>query len=63
MKIMNKRKIIKSIYWRKSLFKRLLCKHEYKDYEIQDTLVQPLNEWCIKKYIICKKCGKYKGSY
>lgn len=42
---MNKKSIIKLIGWRKPFYKRLLCKHNFKEYH----------------YKICTKCGKVKG--
>ena len=52
---MKDRKLIKSITWRKPLYKRLFCKHEYQWYH--DTSSFLLNGET--QFRICKKCGKF----
>ena len=51
---MNKRQVSKYIDWRKNMFKRLICKHEYQGYNLQGSL---RGEYHTE---ICKKCGKVK---
>ncbi len=52
---MNKKSIIKLIGWRKPLYKRLLCKHNFKGYNASGLMNGEYH------YEICTKCGKVKG--
>lgn len=53
------KKLKKSITWRKNFLKRLFCKHEYQYYVDTGCHFLIHGE---RRYYICKKCGKYKGS-
>lgn len=52
---MNKKTIIKLINWRKPLYKRLLCKHNFKGYNARGLMNGEYH------YKICTKCGEVKG--
>ena len=46
--------------FRKNIFARLLCKHEFGKY----TLPKDINMLCVSEHtqvVVCTKCGKVKG--
>ena len=51
---MKKKQLYKFITWRKNIFKRLVCKHEFQGYNASGLMN---GEYHTE---ICKKCGKVK---
>ena len=50
-----------SITWKKPFYKRILCNHSFKTYEVK-TGIFALNNSVITA-TICEKCGKLKNVY
>ncbi len=52
---MTKKDFLKLVNWKKSFFKRLFCKHNYKGFDAKGLLAN--GEYHAE---VCTKCGKVK---